>query len=60
MLGCEDMVAALTRLRELLNDTETHGKHAFYESASSLYEELALALERSWNGFEQFLEELSE
>lgn len=60
MLGCDDMGAALSRLRELLNDSETHGKHAFYESASSLYEEIALALEHSWNGFEQILEELSE
>lgn len=60
LVGCEDMGAALTRLSELLNDTGTHGKHVFYESASSLYEEIALALERSWNGFEQILEELSE
>ena len=60
LLGCDDMGTALSRLRELLNDTETHRKHGFYESASSLYEEIALALERPWNGFEQILEELSE
>jgi hypothetical protein len=60
MLGCDDMEAALSRLRDLLKDAETYRKHAFYESASSLYEEIALALERSWNGFEDILEDLSE
>jgi hypothetical protein len=60
MLGCDDMGAALSRLRELLKDAETYRKHAFYESASSLYEEIALALERSWKGFEDISEELPE
>jgi hypothetical protein len=57
LLGCDDMEAALCRLRELLKDAETYRKHAFYESASCLYEDLALALERSWNGFEIILED---
>lgn len=60
MLGCDDMEAAISRLRDLLKDAETYRKHAFYESASSLYEEIALALERSWNGFEDILEDLPE
>jgi hypothetical protein len=60
MLGCDDIGAALSRLRELLKDAETYRKHAFYESASSLYEEIALALEHSWKGFEAILKELPE
>jgi hypothetical protein len=60
ILGCDDMGAALSRLRELLKYAETYRKHAFYESASSLYEEMALALERSWKGFEDILEGLHE
>jgi hypothetical protein len=60
MLGCDDMGAALSRLRELLKDAETYRKHAFYESTSSLYEEIALALELSWTGFEPILESLDE
>jgi len=54
------MGEALSRLRGLLKDAETYRKHAFYESASSLYEEIALALERSWKGFEDILEDLPE
>ncbi len=38
------MGAALSRLRDLLKDAETYRKHAFYESASSLYEEIAIAV----------------
>ena len=60
MAGCDDMGEALSRLRDLLKDAETYRKHAFYESASSLYEEIALALERSWKGFEDILEDLPE
>ena len=60
MLGCDDMGAALSRLREFLKEAETYRKHAFYESASSLYEEIALALERSWRGLEEILEDLDE
>ena len=60
MVGCDDMEAALSRLRDLLKDAETYRKHAFYESASSLYEEIAVALERSWKGFEDILEDLPE
>jgi hypothetical protein len=54
------MGAALNRLRDLLKDAETYRKHAFYESASSLFEEIAFALERSWKGFEDILENLRE
>jgi hypothetical protein len=60
ILGCDDMEAALSRLRGLLRRAETYRKHAFYESASSLYEEIAFALERSWKGFEDVLEDLDE
>jgi len=60
MLGCDDMGAALSRLRELLTGAETYRKQAFYESASSLYEEIAFALEHSWKGFEDILEDLDE
>jgi hypothetical protein len=60
LLGCDDMEAALGRLRELLKGAETYRRHAFYESASSLYEDIALALERSWTGFEIILEDLPE
>ena len=60
MVGCDDVGAALSRLRELLMDVETYRKHAFYESASSLYEEIAIALERSWKGFEDILKDLDE
>ena len=60
LTGCDDMEAALRRLRELLKDAETYRKHAFYQSASALYEEIALALERSWMGFEGILEDLRE
>jgi hypothetical protein len=59
-IGCDEMGAALSRLRDLLKDAETYRKHAFYESATSLYEEMALALERSWKGFEDILEDLPE
>jgi hypothetical protein len=60
MIGCDGMGAALSRLRELLKDAETYRKHAFYESVSALYEEMALALERSWRGFEEILKDLPE
>ncbi len=54
------MGEALSRLLDLLKDTKTYRKHAFYESASSLYEEMAFALERSWKGIEDILEDLPE
>ena len=60
MGACNDMEAALSRLRELLKDAESYRKHAFYESVSSLFEEIALALDRSWEGFEDILDELPE
>jgi hypothetical protein len=58
--GCDDMETALSRLRELLKDAESYRKHAFYESVSYLFEEIALALDRSWKGFEDILDELPE
>jgi hypothetical protein len=60
LAACDEIEAALGRVRELLKDAETYRKHAFYESAQSLYEEIALALERSWLGFVDILEELPE
>jgi hypothetical protein len=60
MVGCDDVGEALGRLRDLLKDAETYRKHAFYESTSSLFEEIAFALERSWKGFEDILDDLSE
>ena len=60
MLGCDDIETALSRLRGLLVDAGTYRRHAFYESASCLYEEIALASERSWAGFEAILEDLDE
>jgi hypothetical protein len=54
--GCNEMEAALSRIRNLLKDAETYRKDALYESASSLFEEIAYALERSWKGFEDVLE----
>jgi len=47
MAACDEIEAALGRVRELPKDAETYRKHAFYESAQSLYEEIALALEGS-------------
>lgn len=60
IMACDEIEAALGRLRELLRDAETYRMHAFYESASSLYEEIALSLERSWLGFVDILDELPE
>ena len=60
MAACDEIEAALSRVRELLRDVQTYRKYAFYESAQSLYEEIALALERSWLGLADILEELAE
>jgi hypothetical protein len=60
MAGCDEMEAALGRLRNLLKDAETYRKDALYESVSSLFEEMAYASERSWKGFEDVLENLPE
>lgn len=48
MLGCDDMEAAISRLRDLLDAAETYLRHAFYESAATLHLELAQARERAW------------
>lgn len=60
ILGCNEIEAALSRLRKLLRDAESYQKHAFYESVESLYDEIALALDRSWNAFEDILKGLPE
>ncbi len=60
ILGCNEIEVALSRLRELLRDAESYRKHAFYESVEALYDEIALALDRSWNAFEDILKGLPE
>ena len=60
MIACDDMEAAVSRLRDLLDAAETYRRHAFYESVAMLHLELAQAMERSWKGFEEILEDLPE
>ena len=60
MGGCDDMEAALNRLRELLKDAESYRKQAFYESVSYLFLEIALALDGLWEDFEEIMEGLPE
>ena len=60
MIACDDMEAAISRLRDLLEAAETYRRHAFYESAATLHLELAQAMERAWTGFEEILEDLDE
>jgi len=60
MIACDDMEAAISRLRDLLAAAETYRRHAFYESAASLHLDLAQAMERTWTGFERILEDLDE
>jgi hypothetical protein len=60
ILGCNEIEAALSRLRELLRDAESYRKQAFYESVEALYDEIALALDRSWNAFEDISKGLPE
>jgi hypothetical protein len=60
MIACDDMEAAISRLRDLLDAAETYRRHAFYESAATLHLELAQAMERAWTGFEEILESLDE
>lgn len=60
ILGCDEIAAALSRLRELVGHAESYRKHAFYKSVESLYDEIALALDRSWNAFEDILKGLPE
>jgi hypothetical protein len=57
--GCPRMVV-LDNLREgvIVADIYDPTLNAFYESASSLFEEIAFALELSWKGFEDILENL--
>lgn len=60
MVACDEMEAAISRLRDLLDAAETYRRHAFYESAATLHLELAQAMERAWTGFEEILESLDE
>lgn len=60
IFSCDDMEAAISRLRDLLDAAETYRRHAFYESAATLHLELAQAMERTWTGFEDILESLDE
>ena len=60
MVAFDDMEAAISRLRDLLDVAETYRKHAFYESAAILHLEMAQAMERAWQGFEEILEDLDE
>ena len=60
MLGCDDMEACVSRLRDLLNAAESYSKFAYYESAADLHLQLAQAMERAWKGFEEILESLDE
>ena len=60
MVACDDMEAAISRLRDLLDAAESYRRHAYYESAASLHLELAQAMERAWTGFEEILESLDE
>ncbi len=60
MTGCDEIEPALSRVRELVKDAETYRKRAFYKSALPLYEEMTLALERTWIGFVTILKELPE
>ena len=59
-IACDDMEAAISRLRDLLDAAESYTRHAFYESAAVLHLELAQAMERAWAGFEEILEDLDE
>jgi hypothetical protein len=58
MIACDDMEAAISRLRDLLDAAESYRRHAFYESAAAPHLELAQAMERAWAGFEEILEDL--
>lgn len=60
MVACDDMEAAISRLRDLLDAAESYRRHAYYESAAALHLELAQAMERAWKGFEEILEDLDE
>lgn len=60
MLGCDDMEVVISRLRDLLDAAESYSKYAYYESAADLHLQLAQAMERTWNGFEEILDDLPE
>jgi len=58
--GLDDCGAAISRLRDLLDQTHSYKKHAFYESIAILHLELAAAMERTWSEFEGILDDLDE
>jgi len=58
MIACDDMEAAISRIRDLLDAAESYRRDAYYESAATLHLELAQAMERAWKGFEGILEDL--
>ncbi len=60
MLGCDDMEACISRLRDLLDAAESYSKFAYYESAADLHLQLAQAMEQTWKGFEEILDDLPE
>lgn len=60
MVACDDMEAAISRLRDLLDSAETYRRYAYYESVATLHLELAQGMERAWKGFEEILEDLDE
>ena len=60
MIACDEMEAAISRLRDLLDAAESYSRFAFYESAATLHLELAQAMERAWMGFEEILDDLPE
>jgi hypothetical protein len=60
MVACDDMEAAISRLRDLLDAAESYRRHAYYESVAALHLELAQAMERAWTGFGEILESLDE
>ena len=60
LLGCNEIEAAVSRLRELLRNAESYRKQAFYESVEALFDEIALALDRAWNSFEDITKRLPE
>jgi hypothetical protein len=44
MVACDDIEAAISRLRETLDTAESYTSFAFYESAAAQHPELAQAM----------------
>jgi hypothetical protein len=58
--GISDSEAVLQRLRTIIEGSEMYRRGAFYESTSSLFLQLTVALERSWTAIEEVLGDLAE